>query len=216
MSSIKPLAALRREKSGKGAARAVRRESRVPAVIYGAGQPPLGISIDYKTANTLIYAGRFLTTVFDIDVEGEKVRAIPRDYQLDVVMDTPIHIDFLRLTEGARIKVEVPVHFVNQDQAPGIKRGGALNIVRHAVEMMVPADAIPESLTADLTGLEINDSLHISAIPLPEGCKPTITDRDFTVATIAAPAGYGEAAAEAPATAPAAAAKPAAKPAGKK
>jgi large subunit ribosomal protein L25 len=209
MASVKQLAAQRRERVGKGAARAVRRENRVPAVIYGSGQAPVSISLDYKETNTLIYAGKFLTTVFEITVDGEKIRAIPRDYQLDVVKDTPMHVDFQRLSAGTRIRVQVPVHFINQETAPGIKRGGALNVVRHSVEMMVPADNIPDSITGDLAGLDINDSLHISAFKLPEGCQPTIRDRDFTVATIAPPSGYGEAAAAAPAAEPAKAATPA-------
>jgi large subunit ribosomal protein L25 len=192
MSKTKQLSAKRRESAGKGAARAVRREGRVPAVVYGAGAPPVAISLDYAVAHKLIFAGHFLTTLFDIDVDGEKIRAIPRDYQFDPVKDTPIHIDFLRLGKDSKVRVEVPVHFVNHEASPGLKRGGVLNIVRHAVELMVPADAIPESLTADLKGLDLNDSVHISAINLPEGAKPTIGDRDFTIATIAVPAGFKE------------------------
>jgi large subunit ribosomal protein L25 len=205
-----------RDRAGKGAARAVRRQGRVPAVIYGAGQPPEPIALDFNLAKQLIFAGRFLTTVFEIDVEGRKTRAIPRDYQLDPVKDLPVHVDFMRLAEGQRIRVEVPVRFINQEASPGLKRGGTLNIVRHTVELLVPADAIPDSLDADLAGLDINDSLHISAIKLPEGARPTITDRDFTVATVAVPAGFKDevaAAAAAPAAtggaAPAAAAEPA-------
>ena len=180
----KQLAAKGREGTGKGAARAIRREGRVPAVIYGAGKPPVSISLDGNTTTKLIYGGHFLTTVFDIDVDGEKVRAIPRDYQLDVVRDNPIHVDFLRLEAGSRIKVEIPVHFTGHDTCPGLKKGGALNIVRHAVEMMVPVDDIPEAITTDLSPYEIGDSIHISAFTLPANCKPTITNRDFTVATI--------------------------------
>ena len=214
----KQLAALAREGTGKGAARAIRREGRVPAVIYGAGKPPVTISLDFNTTTKLIYAGHFLTTVFDIDVSGDKIRAIPRDYQLDVVKDFPLHVDFLRLEANSRIRVEIPVHFINHDICPGLKAGGALNIVRHSVEMMVPVDSIPESITADLTPYAIGDSIHISAFPLPENCKPTITNRDFTVATITMTGGMDKddiaeeaaAAAAAPA-APAAPAKPAAK-----
>jgi large subunit ribosomal protein L25 len=200
MSQVKTLAAVARDRVGKGAARAVRREGRTPAVIYGAGQPAEAIALDSNQARQLIYAGHFLTTVFEIDVEGRKTRAIPRDYQLDPVKDFPVHIDFFRLAEGQTITVEVPVHFVRQEASPGLKRGGTLNIVRHTIELVVPSDAIPESIEADLTGLDINDSLHISAIKLPEGARPTITDRDFTVATIAVPAGFKD---EAPAAEPA-------------
>ncbi|WP_284177845.1 50S ribosomal protein L25/general stress protein Ctc [Rhabdaerophilum sp. SD176] len=185
MSTIKNLSASRRERAGKGAARAVRREGRVPAVIYGAGQPPVSISLDFKDTNKLIYAGHFLTTVFDIDVEGEKIRAIPRDYQLDVVRDFPIHVDFLRLGEGATVRVEIPVHVVGQDVSPGLKAGGALNLVRHTVEFNVPADSIPEYIEVDVSKAKLGDSIHISAVKLPAGAKPVISDRDFTIATIA-------------------------------
>ena len=213
MASVKQLQAVARDRAGKGAARAVRREGRVPAVIYGAGAPPAPIAIDFNEARQLIFGGHFLTTVFEIDVAGEKTRAIPRDYQLDPVKDFPIHVDFLRLAEGQRIRVEVPVHFVNQEASPGLKRGGTLNVVRHSIELEVPVDAIPDALDADLTGYNIGDSLHISAIHLPEGAKPTIAERDFTVATIVAPSGLKEeaaAAAAAPAAEPAPGAAPAA------
>jgi large subunit ribosomal protein L25 len=205
MAAVKQLQAVARDRVGKGAARAVRRQGQVPAVIYGAGSPPDAIALDLNQTKQLIGAGRFLTTIFDIDVGGRTTRAIPRDFQLDPVKDFPVHVDFLRLAEGQAITVEIPVRFVNQEASPGLKRGGALNVVRHTIELTVPADAIPDVLVADLAGLDINDSLHISAIPLPEGAKPTITDRDFTVATIAPPSGMTDeapaAAAEAPAKA---------------
>jgi large subunit ribosomal protein L25 len=217
MAESKFLAATVRSVSGKGAARSVRREGRIPGVIYGGGDPAEPIALDFRELNRMIYAGHFLTTIFEIEVGGTKQRVIPRDYQLDPVKDLPLHVDFLRLKPGSSLRVDVPVRFINQEICPGIKRGGALNIVRHAIELRVPADAIPEALTADLATLDINDSLHISAIPLPEGCRPTITDRDFTVATISPPAKVTEdpaAAAAAAAAAPAAApAKPGAKPA---
>ena len=213
MSEVKQIKAVARDRAGKGAARAVRRQGQVPAVIYGAGQPAQAIALDFNQTKQLIFAGHFLTTVFEIDVDGTKTRAIPRDYQLDPVRDFPIHVDFLRLAEGQKIRVEVPVHFVNQEASPGLKRGGTLNIVRHTIELLVPAEAIPESIDADLTGFNIGDSLHISAIKLPEGARPTIAERDFTVATIVAPSGLKEeaaAAAAAPAAEPAAGAAPAA------
>lgn len=209
MAETKTLAASVRSGTGKGAARSVRREGRIPAVIYGGGDAPQPISLDRKTATQLIYAGHFLTTIFELDVDGRKERVIPRDYQLDAVKDTPLHVDFLRLKAGSRLRVDVPVHFVNVDTCPGVKRGGTLNVVRHTVEMLVPADNIPEFITGDLAGFDINDSLHISAFKLPEGCTPTIRDRDFTVATIAPPTKMEEAAAAAvaaPAAAPAKAA----------
>ncbi|MCW6507032.1 50S ribosomal protein L25/general stress protein Ctc [Lichenifustis flavocetrariae] len=187
MAAMKTLAAAVRSGTGKGAARSVRRGGRVPGVIYGGGEAPEPISLEYNEAHKLIYAGHFLTTIFELDIEGRKERVIPRDYQLDVVKDTPMHVDFLRLRAGSKLKVAVPVHFINGDTAPGIKLGGTLNVVQHAIEMMVPADNIPDSLTVDLAGVEIGDSIHISAIALPEGCKPTIRDRDFTVVTVVAP-----------------------------
>jgi large subunit ribosomal protein L25 len=187
MASMKQLDAQLRQRVGKGAARATRRDNRVPAVIYGGGQAPVSISLDYNRTNKLIYAGHFLTTVFEVKVGDDTIRAIPRDYQLDPVKDFPIHVDFLRLSAGATIRVEIPVHFINQEASPGIKQGGALNIVRHSVEMMVLADNIPDSITADLTGVEINDAIKISAITLPEGAKTVIQGRDFTIATITPP-----------------------------
>ncbi|HKH34626.1 MAG TPA: 50S ribosomal protein L25/general stress protein Ctc [Beijerinckiaceae bacterium] len=209
MASVKQLQAVARDRAGKGAARAVRRQGRVPAVIYGAGEAARPIALDANQAKQLIFAGHFLTTVFEIEVDGTKTRAIPRDYQLDPVKDFPIHVDFLRLAEGQKIRVEVPVHFINQEASPGLKRGGTLNIVRHTIELLVPADAIPEFIEADLTGFNIGDSLHISAIKLPEGARPTIAERDFTVATIVAPSGLKEEAAAAAAAAATAPAEPA-------
>lgn len=189
MSVIKQLSAMRRERAGKGAARAIRREGRVPAVIYGGGQPPLSISLDFKTTNKLIYAGHFLTTIFSIDVEGEVIRAIPRDYQLDVVRDFPMHVDFLRLGEGASVKVDVPVHVTGQDVSPGLKAGGALNIVHHAIEMMVPAESIPDYVEVDVSKAKIGDSIHLSAVKLPEGAKPLSHEKDATLVTIVAAGG---------------------------
>ena len=213
MAAIKQLAATVRSGAGKGAARSVRREGRVPGVIYGGGEAAETISLDYKTTNQLIYAGHFLTTIFELDVSGKKQRVIPRDYQLDVVKDTPLHVDFLRLKAGSTLRVEVPVHTINADQSPGIKKGGSINLVRHTILMKVPADNIPDGVTVDLKGLDINDNVHISVVTLPAGCKPVIS-RDFTVLTISPPTTYTE---EAPvavaAAAPAADGKAAAAPA---
>ena len=211
MAEMKTLTATVRSGTGKGAARSVRREGRIPGVIYGGGDAPESITLDYKDLNKLIYAGHFLTTIFEIDVGGRKERVIPRDYQLDVVRDTPMHIDFLRLKAGSSLRIDVPVHFINQDVCPGLKKGGTLNIVLHTVEMRVPADAIPEAITVDLAKADINESIHISAVPLPEGCKPIIKDRDFTVATIVPPLVVEETPAAAAAAAPAGKAAPAAK-----
>jgi large subunit ribosomal protein L25 len=210
MAGTRTLNATVREGTGKGAARGVRRAGRIPGVIYGGGEAAEPVSLDYRELNKLIYAGHFLTTIFELDVGGVQQRVIPRDYQLDTIKDQPLHVDFLRLKPGASLRVEVPVHFINRDICPGIKKGGSLNIVRHAIEMRVPADAIPEAVVADLASLQINDSVHIDAIPLPEGCKLTQRERDFTIATIAPPLVAAE---EPAATAPAAAAAPAAAPA---
>jgi large subunit ribosomal protein L25 len=207
MASTKQLDAMPRERVGKGAARAVRRDHRVPAVIYGGGQAPVSISLDFNRTNQLIYAGHFLTTIFEIKIGGETIRAIPRDYQLHPVKDTPVHVDFLRLSAGSTIRVEIPVHFINHEAAPGLKQGGALNIVRHAVEMIVPADAIPESLTADLTGLGFNDAVKINQIQLPPNCRTVIQGRDFTIATITPPVAAEEVAPAAEAAAAPAAEK---------
>lgn len=203
MAGTKTLTATVREGTGKGAARSVRREGRIPGVIYGGGDAAEPITLDYRELNKLIYAGHFLTTIFELEVGGAKQRVIPRDYQLDPIKDQPLHVDFLRLKPGASLRVQVPVHFINQETCPGIKKGGALNIVRHAIEMRVPVDAIPEAVVADLAQLEINDSLHITEIPLPEGCRPTQRERDFTIATITPPLVAAE---EPSAAAPAAAA----------
>jgi large subunit ribosomal protein L25 len=204
--ATKQLSATVRSGTGKGAARSVRREGRVPGVIYGGGVDAEAISLDYREINKLIYAGHFLTTIFEIDLGGRKERVIPRDYQLDVVKDTPVHVDFLRLRPGSRLRVNVPVHFVGQEGCPGIKKGGALNVVLHSVEMKVPADQIPESISADLSKLDIAESLHIGDVTLPEGCKPTQAG-NFTIASITPPAKVEET----PAAAAAAAAAPAAK-----
>jgi len=198
MTAVKQIKAQARAKSGKGAARAVRREGRTPAVIYGAGVPAAAISLDSKDLGLRIRAGRFLTTIFEVDVDGKQERVIPRDFQLDPVKDFPIHVDFLRLAAGQAIRVEVPVHFINHEASPGLKRGGTLNIVRHTIELLSLPEAIPEFLTADLSGLDINDGIHISAITLPEGVRPVIRERDFTVATIAPPTVLTEAESAAP------------------
>ena len=192
MSASYELTAETRAGVGKGAARAIRRQGRIPAVIYGDRKPPMPISLPYKEINERIRAGGFLTTVVSIAVDGKKIRVIPRDFQLDPVRDFPLHVDFLRISAGARITVSIPVRFVNEEDSPGIKRGGVLNVVRHEIEVECPADAIPEAFDADLAGLDIGDSLHISEMVLPEGVTPTITDRDFTVATIASSAGARE------------------------
>jgi large subunit ribosomal protein L25 len=182
----------------------------VPAVIYGDGKAPLGITLDYTEISRTIYAGHFLSTLFNVDVEGEKHRVIPRDYQLDPIKDLPLHVDFLRVAVGASLVVDIPVHFVNADTAPGIKRGGTLNIVAHSVSLNVPADNIPEAIDIDLGSAQLGDSVHLSQVTLPAGVT-WAGHGDDTLVTIAAPSGLREAEAdEAAAAAAAAAATPAA------
>ncbi len=193
MSEIYELKAEVRERAGKGAARAVRRQGNIPAVIYGDKKPPLSISLTYKDVFEKLHGGGFLTTLAMIVVGGDKIRVIPKDYQLDPVRDFPMHVDFLRVAKDAKLTMEIPMQFINEEDSPGLSRGGVLNVVRYSVEVEVPANAIPNTLVADLAGLEIGDGIHISDVDLPEGVTATITDRDFTIATIAAPAVLTEA-----------------------
>ncbi|WP_313530481.1 50S ribosomal protein L25/general stress protein Ctc [Shinella sp.] len=177
-----------RERVGKGSSRELRRNGLIPAVIYGDKQAPLSIALSTKDVTQRIHAGGFKTTVATIDVNGEKIKVLPKDFQLDPVRDFTMHVDFLRVSGNTHVVVEVPVHFVNEEKSPGIKVGGVLNIVRHAVELHALAGDIPEFLTADLSGLKVGDGIHISHIKLPKGTSPVISDRDFTIATIATPA----------------------------
>lgn len=178
-----------RDRVGKGAARTLRREGLVPAVIYGEKKAALPIAIPIKESTIALHRGGFMTHLGTIEVDGVAHRVIAKDYQLDPVRDDLIHVDFLRVSKGATLTVDVPVHFVNEEKCPGIKAGGVLNVVRHTVEMTVPGDAIPDALVIDLAKAKVGDSIHISAVAIPAGCAPTITDRDFTIATIAAPGG---------------------------
>jgi large subunit ribosomal protein L25 len=193
-----------RDGTGTGAARTARREGWVPGVLYGGGQDPVAIRLRVNEVAKAYQAGRMKAHLAKIDVPGqsELQPVIARDVQVDPVRDAPVHVDLMRVDEKTRIDVEVPVRFLNEEASPGLKRGGVLNVVRHTVEIYAPATAIPEYLEADVTGLDIGDAIHISAIKLPQGVTPTITDRDFTIATIAAPsamrgAAEGEEAAEA-------------------
>ncbi len=179
------LKAWARQSSGKGGARQVRRDGRIPGILYGGREDPQNIALDSKAISKQIQTGHFQSTIFTLDVEGTKTRVIPRGVQLDPVRDFPIHVDFMRLAKDALVTVDVPVHFLNEAASPGLKRGGVLNIVRHDIPVRCPADNIPDHFDVDLTGLEIGDSIHISAVAMPAGVSPTITDRDFTVATIA-------------------------------
>jgi large subunit ribosomal protein L25 len=187
MADITVLAATAREMVGKGSARAIRREGRVPAVIYGDGKAPIAISIERKKLVRDMSTGNFLTTIYDVKVGTESNRVLPRDVQLHPVTDIPEHVDFLRIGANTTVAVEVTVEFINEDDCPGLRAGGVLNVVRYSVEVLCRPDLIPNSIVVDLAGTELGDSLHISAVSLPDGVTPTITDRDFTIATIAAP-----------------------------
>lgn len=178
-----------RAQVGKGSARELRRNGLIPAVIYGDNKDPISVSLSRKDVTKKIHEGGFLTTLVTIEVDGKKHSVLPKDYQLDPVRDFLMHVDFLRVSKNTQVTVEVPVHFENEEKSPGLKRGGVLNVVRHTVECHCPANSIPDSIIVDLTGLEIGDGIHISHVKLPEGVEPTITDRDFTIATVAAPAG---------------------------
>jgi large subunit ribosomal protein L25 len=191
MATVKELKATARPKSGKGAARAERRAGRVPGVIYGNNQPPVTISVDDSELRQRILAGRFLTTIYDIDLEGKKHRVIPRDFHLDPVRDFPIHVDFMRLGEGATIRVSIPLRIQKAEASPGVKRGGTVNIVTHTIDLECSVDNIPQFIEADVGGLEISHSLHLSDIKLPAGVK-SLTREDATLVTIVPPSGYAE------------------------
>ena len=197
MSDILTITAEKRERAGKGIARALRREGRVPAVIYGDSKESEGISMHRNEFTKLFNTGRLMSTLLDVDIDGKKHRVITRDVQVHPVTDIVLHADFLRLGKGAKIAVEVPVSFLNEETCPGLKVGGVLNVVRYTVELNCPADNIPASIELDLAEAEMNDSLHISQVALPDGVTPVIDDRDFTIATIAAPAGLKSEAADA-------------------
>ncbi len=184
MADIQPIAVELRDRAGKGSARADRRAGRVPAIIYGGKQTPDMITLSRNELARLISKGTFLTSLFEVKVEGKKQNVLPRELQLHPVSDEPLHVDFLRLGKGATVVIEVPVKFIDEEECPGLKRGGILNVVRHTIECSCLAEAIPDRLEISLAGLEINDSVHISAVKMPEGVDPTITDRDFTVATV--------------------------------
>ncbi|MFZ2102607.1 MAG: 50S ribosomal protein L25/general stress protein Ctc [Oricola sp.] len=189
MSETYVLKAEARERVGKGSARAIRRNGNIPAVIYGDNQPPISITLPAKEVTLKIHAGGFMTTVADIEVDGKKHHVLPKSFDLHPVKDTVMHVDFLRVSAKTDVIVNIPVHFINEDQCAGIKRGGMLNIVRHDVEVHCPADSIPEFFTVDLAGHALGDAIKISSVTLPKGVRPTITDRDFTIATIAVPGG---------------------------
>lgn len=208
MAQTYELVASPRDRVGKGSARALRREGKTPAVVYGDKQPPLSIAVDTKETFLKLHAGGFLTHIVTLKVDGKEIKALPRDYQLDPVTDTLVHVDFIRVSENTKVTVNVPVHFVGQENSAGIKRGGVLTIAAHEVELLVSANAIPEHLTADVSALNIGDALHISAVKLPEGAT-LVGHEDFAVATVvgSAAATSEEAAEAAAAAAPAEAPK---------
>ncbi|HVM37518.1 MAG TPA: 50S ribosomal protein L25/general stress protein Ctc [Sphingomicrobium sp.] len=187
MSEQLTLPAEARERAGKGASRALRREGRVPAVVYGDKQEPLSIHVEEKLLAKMLSSGHFMNSVVMIDAAGATHRTLPKDVQFHPVTSRPIHVDFLRISEHSKVTVNVPVRFDNEDDSPGIRRGGVLNIVRHELELVCDAAEIPDEIHINLAGLDIGDSIHISAVELPGGARPTIEDRDFTVATIVAP-----------------------------
>ncbi|RXR27631.1 50S ribosomal protein L25/general stress protein Ctc [Sphingobium fluviale] len=187
MSDVLTLSAEARDRAGKGASRALRREGRVPAVIYGMNEEPTLVHVEEKLLNKLLGTGHFFNSVVMVEVGGKAVRTLPKDVEFHPVTDRPLHADFLRVSEHASVHVNVPVHFINEEKSPGLKRGGVLNIVRHEVELICDAAEIPDDITVDLTGFDVGESIHISAATLPAGAKPAITDRDFTLATIVAP-----------------------------
>ena len=192
MAELQTLRAEARAETGKNAAHRVRNNGLVPAILYGGQDTPRPITVDEREFSKHYFSGKLLSTLFMLELGGEKTRVIPREVAVDPVSDRPIHVDFLRLVEGARIALHIPVQFRGQDLSPGLKKGGVLNMVRHTVELYCPADNIPDSIEADISEADIGDSLHISGFALPEGVRPVIQNRDFTVATIAPPTTYVE------------------------
>ncbi|WP_438730741.1 50S ribosomal protein L25/general stress protein Ctc [Parasphingorhabdus sp. DH2-15] len=201
MSDQLTLSAEQREKAGKGASRALRREGRVPAVIYGNKEDPALLHVEERELNKLLGTGHFMNSLIMVEVDGKAVRTLPKDVAFHPVTDRPLHVDFLRLSKDATVDVSVPVIFVNEDASPGLKRGGVLNVVRHELELVCDASRIPDEIEIDVTGLDVGDSIHISSVKLPEGSESAITDRDYTIATVVAPSALkradGEASAEA-------------------
>ncbi len=187
MSDKLKLSAETREKAGKGASRALRREGRIPAVIYGDKKDPETIHVAERDLQKLLDTGHMMNSLVEVSIGQNKFRTLPKDVSLHPVTDRPLHADFLRLSKDATVEVEVPVVFINQEDSPGLKRGGVLNVVRHEIELICDAARIPDQIEIDVTGMEVGDSVHISAVNLPEGSKSAITDRDYTIAGVVAP-----------------------------
>jgi large subunit ribosomal protein L25 len=189
MSEALNLPAEARERAGKGASRALRRDGRTPAVIYGGKEEPTMIHVEQKELVRQLNTGHFMNSIVILEIGGQTIRTLPKDVAFNPVTDRPIHVDFLRLTGDSMVEVLVPVVFVNEDASPGLKKGGVLNIVRHELDLMCPNAEIPDEIEIDVTGKEIGDAIHISEVTLPAGVKSVITDRDFTIATLVAPSG---------------------------
>ena len=189
MSETLNLPAETRERAGKGASRALRREGRVPAVVYGNNEEPLAIHVEEKELRRQLGTGHFFNSLVEIEVGGKKVRTLPKDVAFHPVSDRPLHADFLRISKDHKVHVNVPVHFINEVASPGLKRGGVLNVVRHELDLVCDPDSIPDEIAIDVTGLEVGASIHISHVQLPAGSASAISDRDFTIATIVAPSG---------------------------
>ena len=187
MSEQLTLPAEARDRAGKGASRALRREGRVPAVVYGNNKEPLSVHVEEKLLTKMLNTGHFMNSVVMIEVGGKPNRTLPKAVDFHPVTSRPIHVDFLRIGEHSKVNVNIPVRFDNEEASPGLKRGGVLNVVQHEIELICDAAEIPDELHIDLTGLEIGDSIHISQVTLPKGAKAAIDDRDFTVATVVAP-----------------------------
>ena len=187
MSDQLVLSAETRDRGGKGASRELRREGRVPAVVYGGKEEPLMIHVEEKLLMKQLMTGHFMNSVVMIDVGGKQIRTLPKDVAFHPVKDRPIHADFLRISKDSKVQVAVPVVFINEEASPGLKRGGVLNIVRHELELICDADKMPDDIEIDVTGYDVGDSIHISNVTLPKGSESAITDRDFTIATIVAP-----------------------------
>src|SRR4051812_24022251 len=187
MSEQLMLPAEARDRAGKGASRFLRREGRVPAVVYGEKKEPLSIHVEEKLLSKMLSTGHFMNSVVMIDFKGKPHRTLPKAIDFHPVTSRPIHVDFLRIGEHTKVTVAVPVRFDNEEASPGLKRGGVLNVVQHELELICDAAQIPDEIHISLEGLEIGDSLHISQVKLPDGVEPAITDRDFTVATVVAP-----------------------------
>lgn len=189
MSDTVVLKAEARDRAGKGSSRAIRRQGNIPAVIYGDNKDPMGIVLPAKEVTLKLHAGGFMTNILEIEVDGKKHKVLPKDYQLHPVKDLLMHVDFLRISSKTVVTVNIPVHFENEEDCPGLKKGGTLNVVRHEIEVHCPASDIPEAFTIDLIKAEMGDAIKISNVEMPKGVTPTITDRDFTIATIVAPGG---------------------------